>query len=164
MPTESASSSVVSSVNVSAGAKPLPTDFTYNNQQTGLVKYLSLNGSELTVGSAKHSGSEQLNVSDIETAGGRIKRYHKKNKRSLSVSYEYIPSNSNKTVDGRKGRDFIYNLAVNAPQVTISYKDEPTGSAVSYTGFIDSYSESIIRRDPVGRCVYYQINFELVEA
>lgn len=135
-----------------------------SNQQTDLVKYLSLNGSELTVGSAKHSGSEQLNVSDVETAGGRIKRYHKKNKRSLSVSYEYIPSNSDKTVDGRKGRDFIYNLAVSAPQVTISYKDEPNGSVVSYTGFIDSYSESIIRRDPIGQCVYYQINFELVEA
>lgn len=135
-----------------------------SNQQTDLVKYLSLNGTEITVGSARHSGSEQLNVSDIETASGRIKRYHKKNKRSLTVSYEYLPSNSDKTVDGREGRDFIYNLAVSAPQVSVSYKDEPTGTSVSYTGFIDSYTESIIRRDPVGQCVYYRVDFEIVEA
>jgi len=140
------------------------TDFTYNNQSAGLVKYLSLNGTELTVGSATHTATEQINANDIETVSGRIKRYHRKNKRSLSVNYSYLAHSSTKTVDGRQGRDFIYNLAVNSPQVTVAYKDEPTGLTVSYTGFIDSYQESIIRRDPATQCIYYTASFEIVEA
>jgi|SRR5210317_860483 hypothetical protein len=134
------------------------------NQQTDLVKYISLNGFEITVGSASVDASEILNTNDLETASGRIKRYHRQNKRSVSVSYSYIASNSDKTVDGRKGRDFIFDLAVNSPRVLIAYKDVPSGSEVSYNGFIDNYQESIIRRDVQSQCTYYEVSFELVEA
>jgi hypothetical protein len=133
------------------------------NQQTGLLKYLSLNSTEITVGSAKISSSEVLNVNDIETASGRIKRYNRQNKRSVSVSYDYLPSNSDKTVDGREARDFIFNLAINSPRVLVSYKDDPTGLINEYYGFINNYSESIIRRDISAQCIYYQINFDIEE-
>jgi hypothetical protein len=133
------------------------------NQQTDLLKYLSLNNTEITVGSGRISSSEVLNVNDIETASGRIRRYNRQNKRSVSVSYEYIPSNSDKTVDGREGRDFLFNLATNAPRVLVSYKDDPTGASNEYYGFINSYSESIVRRDIPAQCTYYQVSFEIEE-
>lgn len=133
------------------------------NQQTSLLKYLSLNGTEITVGSGKISSSEVLNVNDIETASGRIRRYNRQNKKSVSVSYDYIASNSDKTVDGRQGRDFIFNLAVSSPRVLVSYKDDPTGLINEYYGFINNYSESIIRRDIPTQCTYYQLSFEIEE-
>jgi len=139
------------------------TDFTYNNQLTDLVKYLSLNGSELTVGSVAYSLTEQINTNDIETVSGRMKRYHRKNSRILSVSYSYIASSSSKTIDGRQGRDFIYNLAISSPRVLINYKDDPTGSVNEFYGFISNYRESIIRREIASQCIYYSLDFELEE-
>ena len=134
------------------------------NQQTDLIKYVSLNGTEITVGAVQYDLSENLNVAELETASGRLKRYARDNKRTLSIAYSYLPSTNEKTVDGRQGRDFIYNLAANAPAVTVNYKDDPVGDAVQYSGFIDNYSESIIRRDAVAQCVYYTVSFEVVEA
>jgi len=134
------------------------------NQQTDLLKYVSLNGTEITVGGAQYDLTENLNVAEVETASGRMKRYARNNKRSMTIGYPYIASSSEKTVDGRKGRDFIYNLAANAPAVTINYRDNPFDDPVEYSGFIDNYSETILRRDPASQCIYYQISFEVVEA
>jgi hypothetical protein len=133
------------------------------NQQTSLVKYLSLNGSEITVGASSFRRTSVLNVNDITTDSGRIKRYYKKNKRSLSVSYSYIASSSEKTVDGREGRDFIFNLAMNSPRVLVNYKDDPTGVDNEFYGFITNYRDSIIRRDIITQCTYYSVDFEIEE-
>jgi len=133
------------------------------NQQTSLVKYLSLNGSEITVGASSFRRTSILNINDIVTDSGRLKRYYKKNKRSLSVSYSYIASSSEKTVDGREGRDFIFNLAMNSPRVLVNYKDDPTGVDNEFYGFIKNYRDSIIRRDIITQCTYYSVDFEIEE-
>ncbi|MGA1762718.1 MAG: hypothetical protein ACO397_05945 [Gammaproteobacteria bacterium] len=132
--------------------------------QTGLIKYLSLNNSELTVGGSSIDVSESLNISDVETSAGRIKRFYKKNNKSLSISYSYIPSSSDKTVDGRQGRDFIYNLASSAPYVLVSYKDNPNGEVQEFYGYIDSYSDTVVRRDMQSQCIYYDLTFDIMEA
>lgn len=134
-----------------------------SNQQTDLIKYLSLNGSELSVGSASFSRNSVINASDITTSSGRMKRYYKNNKKILSISYSYLASSSDKTVDGRQGRDFIHNLAVSNPRVLVNYKDDPTGSADEFYGFISNYSDSIIRREIGTQCTYYQVSFEIEE-
>jgi hypothetical protein len=134
------------------------------NQQTSLIKYMSLNNTQITVGGSVISATENLNVSDIETAAGRKKRFYKKNKKSINVSYSYIASSSDKTVDGREGRDFIHNLAVSAPYVFVSYRDDPNGVDEQFYGFIDSYSDSVIRRDIQNQCIYYEMTFDIMEA
>lgn len=134
-----------------------------SNQQTSLIKYISLNGTELTVGASTFSRNDVLNVSDLQTDSGRIKRYHRKNKRSISISYSYIASSEEKTIDGRKGRDFIFNLATSSPRVLVNYKDDPTGSENQFYGFISNYNESIIRRDVLNQCTYYSLTFQVEE-
>lgn len=134
------------------------------NQQTDLIKYLSLNSTELTVGASVFSSDTILNVSDIETDSGRIKRYFQKSKKAISVSYSYIASSEEKTVDGRKGRDFIFNLAMNSPKVLVAYKDNPTENQNQFYGYISNYTESIIRRDIITQCIYYSISFQIEEA
>ena len=134
------------------------------NQQTDLLEFISINSTELTEGGRKVSINELLTVSDIETAAGRIKRFYNKNKKELSISYPYIGSDSDFTVDGRVGRDFIHNLALNSPSVQVAYVDKPNGPVVSFNAFISNYSESIIRRDLLTQCIYYELQFTLQEA
>jgi hypothetical protein len=134
------------------------------NQQTDLLKFISINSTELTEGSRKVSINETLSVSDIETSSGRIKRFFNKSKKELSINYSYLGSGTDHTVDGRVGRDFIHNLALNSPSIQVAYVDQPGGPVISFNGFISSYSESIIRRDLSTQCIYYEVQFTVQEA
>jgi hypothetical protein len=133
------------------------------NQQTDLLSFISLNYGEITEGNRSYSLSLAQNVSDVETIAGRLKRFYKNNKRVMSLSFTYLPSNSDKTVDGREGRDYIYNLAMNSPLVFVEYKDIPDLPIKSFYGYLSSYQERIIRRDLNTQCIYYDINFTIEE-
>lgn len=134
------------------------------NQQTSLLKFISINNVEITNHNRKHSLSEVLSISDTETASGRIRRFYKKNKKTLSLTFTYLPGPVAKTVDGRVGRDFIHNLALTNPNIAVEYKDCPTKNPVSFNGFIVNYSESIVRRDLPSQCIYYDVQLEIEEA
>lgn len=142
----------------------MPTVPSIPNQQTDILEFISINSNELTEGTRKTTMSEIQSVSDIETDSGRIKRFFKKNKKQINISYSYIGSSSGDTVDGRVGRDYIHNLALNNPYVQITYVDRPSGNAISFNGFISDYSEKIIRRDLSRQCIYYDMQFVIQEA
>lgn len=133
------------------------------NQQTSLLAMLSLNSSEITEGGRTYGASLFQAVSDIETVSGRVKRFYKQNKKVITVSYPYIASNSDKTVDGKQGRDYIYNLAMNTPSITVAYKDQPDQPIKTFNGYITNYSESVIRRDLQTQCIYYSVEFTIEE-
>lgn len=133
------------------------------NQQTGLLVFFSINGTEITEHNRKYSRSEFAQVSDVETVSGRIRRFYHKNKRNLNFSFSYLPSSSEKTVDGREGRDFIENLARTSPFITISYIDQPDGLLNTFDAYINNYNEKIIRKDYETQCIYYDISFDIEE-
>lgn len=133
------------------------------NQQLSLLKFLLINNVEITNHGRTFSSSEGLNVSDVETASGRIKRFYKDNRKFVNVNFVYVPGPIEKTVDGRQARDFIFNLAINSPFVLIEYQDVPQGQSIIFNGFITNYSESIVRRDLKSQCIYYDVQFELQE-
>jgi hypothetical protein len=133
------------------------------NQQTALAVFVSINGTEITNHGRTASITENINVSDIETSAGRVKRFYRPNKKSLSLSFTYLPNTEEKTADGRVGRDFLENLANNSPRALISYKDVPTGSNKVFYGFISNYTEEIVRRDLPTQCTYYNVNLTIEE-
>ena len=133
------------------------------NQQTDLLVFFSMNGTEITEHGRKYSTSQYMQVSDVETATGRLKRFYKNSKRVMNLSFDYLPSSSEKTVDARVGRDFIENLARTAPLVLVSYIDKPSGSANTFYGFINSYTEELLRRDLQTQCSYYNVSFVIEE-
>lgn len=133
------------------------------NQQTDLLVFLSINGTEITEHNRKYSSSQTMQTSDVETAAGRIKRFYRKNKRTLSLTFSYLPTSSEKTVDGREARDFIENLAMSYPLVSVSYIDQPGGSTNTFDGYINNYTEKIVRKDYQTQCIYYDISFEIEE-
>lgn len=128
-----------------------------------ILVFFSINGTEITEHNRTYDMSEFQQNSDIETSSGRIKRFYKKNKKVMKISFKYLPSLSSKTVDNRAGRDFLYNIALTSPTVTITYQDEPSGNVKTFTGFINDYSETIVRRDLQGQCTYYDSDLTIEE-
>lgn len=133
------------------------------NQQTSLLTFISINYSDITDGSRTYSLMTSYDVSDVETSAGRIKRFYKNNKRIMQLNFSYLPSSSEKTVDGKQGRDYIYNLAMNAPTVVVEYQDQPDSPIKSFTGYITNYRETIIRRDLNTQCTYYSVDLSIEE-
>lgn len=133
------------------------------NQQTDLTYLVKLGGYEITEHNRKVSTSVEQSGSDIELARGIIKRHVKRNKRTFSISWSYLPTLDEKTVDGRKGRDFILNLFRQKAPVELKIKLNPEDDYKSYTCFFNSYSEKLIRRDIPTGCAYYDISVELGE-
>jgi len=128
-----------------------------------IISFFSLNGTEITEHNRKYDSGQYQQLSDVETASGRLKRFYKNNKKVMKFQFSYLPSLSSKTVDGRVARDFLHNLALNNPNVTVQYQDEPSAPVRQIQGFISNYSESIVRRDLQTQCTYYDIDFVIEE-
>ena len=133
------------------------------NQQTGLLSFISLNGSELTNHNRKHAVTKTMNVSDIEVASGKLRRFYRPSKSIVSVSYLFLPGPTTHTVDGKNGRNFIENLAKTNPYVYVILRDDPSGATTEFYGFLSNYRESIVRRDFAEQVIFYNIDFEIEE-
>ena len=127
------------------------------------VLFMSLNGTEITNHNRKISITENLSVSDVQTAGGRIRRFYKRTDKSLSIEFTYLPDKSAKTVDTRAGRDFLFGLAYSNPLVLVSYKDKPDSDFQEFYGYISGYQETLVRRDLKTQCSYYDVSFTIEE-
>ena len=129
-----------------------------------IVKLLSLDGVEITEHSRKYSGSESIAASDVELDSGINKRYIKKNKKTLSLSFLYLPSLSIHTVDARVGRNYLQTLANKRGKVTVLIQLGPEESPQQYDAYVTSYSETLIKRDVASQCAYYDVSIALEEA
>lgn len=146
------------------------------NQQTGLSNLLLISptaftsltalqkiGCEITEHGRTFSSEIAQSGSDVELARGGIRKYVQKNKRSFSLSFRYLPNLQEKTADGRKGRDYIYSLAQTRGVVYVLIKLDPNNEYRSYTCYINSYNEKLLRRDLENNCSYYDISISLEE-
>lgn len=133
------------------------------NQQTGLVHLLSINGQEITEHNRKFSISIDQAASDVELARGIIRKYIRKNKKSFTLDFKYLPNTTDKTVDGRAGRDYLNSISNTRGTVTVSIKMSPTDEFETYTCFVNSYTENLIRRDIGTGCSYYDVKIDLGE-
>lgn len=129
-----------------------------------IVKLLSLDGVEITEHSRKYSGSESIAASDVELDSGINKRYIKKNKKTMSLSFSYLPSLSIHTVDARVGRNYLQTLANKRGKVAVYIQLGPEESPQQYDAYVTSYSETLIKRDVANQCAYYDVSIALEEA
>jgi hypothetical protein len=129
-----------------------------------IVKLLSLDGVEITEHSRKYSGSESIAASDVELDSGINKRYIKKNKKSLSLTFSYLPSLAIHTVDARVGRNYLQTLANKRGKVAVYIQLGPEESPQQYDAYVTSYSETLIKRDVASQCAYYDVSIALEEA
>ena len=88
---------------------------------------------------------------DNRTVNGTLRRYYVGSKKKVSLSWEYLPALDSQTADGQAGRNTLKSLHdtyMNAA-VTLTYKEVNASNVqvnVNMTCFIDSYSETLIKR------------------
>lgn len=134
-----------------------------DNQQTGLSYLVAINSQEITEHNRKTSMEMNQAGNDIELHSGKLKRYYKKNKESFTLSFTYLPNTHEKTVDGRKGRDYLNTIAQTRGTVNFSIKLNPEESYQTYVCYVNSYNEKLIRRDIPNNCEYYDVTMVLEE-
>ena len=130
-----------------------------------VISFLSLNGQELTEQGRTISDSIVLNASDVELDEGMRKRYVKDSKRKFSFKWEWLPSLDAHTIDNRKARDYIKDLALTTRvKIPMLIKLDPLKTAESIYVYIEDYSEDLVRRDITTGCDYYSVSLSVEEA
>lgn len=133
------------------------------NQDTNLIHLITIDGEEITEHNRRFAGSVFQTGADVELARGVYKRYIQKNKKSFTLTFSYLPSLITHTVDGRKGQAYLKDKAEKKGTVAVTLKVDPNEPVQSYTCFIESYSENLVKRDILSGCSYYDVSVNLVE-
>lgn len=134
------------------------------NQQPGIIHLIVLNGQEITEHNRIFDQNYKMNSSDVDLANGNTRRFIKKNKNTYNLSFSYLPNTHTKTIDGRKARDYLLGLAQTPSSISLSVKLDPAEPFYNTITYVDSYSETLIRRDIPSQCSYYDVSITLVEA
>lgn len=130
-----------------------------------VLSFLSLNNQEITEQGRTITDSIQIGASEIDLDAGVSRRYIKNNKRTFSFEWQYLPSIQEKTIDNRKSRDFIKNLAFTTKnKILMKIKLDHQENAEEIYVFINEYSEELIRRDIQEGCDYYTVSLAVEEA
>lgn len=134
------------------------------NQQPSITHLVVINGEQITEHNRTLDSLYKFNSVDLDLANGNKRRFIKNNKNVYNIAFKYLPDKSEKTIDGRKSRNFLYDLARTPSSLSLSIKLDPSLPAYNTTVYVDSYSETLIRRDIPGQCAYYDITMSLSEA
>lgn len=122
-----------------------------------------IEGYEITEHNRTFEVSESIDTEDIELSNGLRRRFYQNNKKQFQFSWSYLPNKQARTVDQRRGQEYLSSVANSIAVVELKVKIKPTEDYVTYNCFIDSYSEELIRRDFSSQCLYYNVSMTLVE-
>lgn len=133
------------------------------NQQPNITHLVVLNGTEVTEHGRTMSSAMSTSASNIELLNGNKRRFIKNAKNNYTLSFSYLPDMSDKTIDGRVARDFLYSLAKTPSSATLSIILDPAEPAYNTVVYVESYSETLVRRDIPNQCAYYNVEISLKE-
>ncbi len=102
---------------------------------------------------------------DARTVTGVMRRLHVAAKRRIEVSWEMLPALDAQTVDGKAGRNTLASLVMSEMGNTVAVRYYTVNSSnqqveTTFTGFIDSYSETLVKRFGAQ---YWNISLSIVE-
>lgn len=147
--------------------------FTPNSRYPGsLLNMISINGVSLTAQGRTFSESVEQIFVEQKNWNNSKSRYYKRQtagKTRFSLSWKFLPSKRESTIDLREARNFIEKLAMD-PDIhhlkILSYGENPEDlfNETSYNVFVSSYSESLLRRDLVSGEYFWDCSLELEEA
>lgn len=122
----------------------------------------SINGIEFTDQNRTISESREERSVAVQLANGNTMKYVMGEKKRWSINWTWLPDNEQLTYDGKGARDHIRALSYTGNTYTLVMRSS-YGSIETYTIFIESYSENIVRRDTVNGQYFYDVSVELAE-
>jgi hypothetical protein len=130
--------------------------------------FFKLNGRELTAQNRQYKSTVNTKSKTVVLASGNSRRYHIRSPRIFSLSYTYLPGPDAMTVDGKAARDYLYTIAGTGKNASIEYLPDYTADQSDFDYktarvVVKGYKESIIRRDEVGGCYYYNLSIQFEE-
>lgn len=147
--------------------------FTTGERTPGsLVPLLLLDNMPLTDQNRKFDDSFKPVFVENKNWNNTKSRYYKRangGKTSFRISWDWLPSDRESTIDKRFARDFISEKAMDPDIHTltvITYGENPEDvfEKTDYNVFISSYSENLIRRDLSSEVYFWSCSLDLEEA
>ena len=146
--------------------------FTPSSRYPGsLVPLLVLDNRALTDQGRKFSDSVEQVFVEKKNWNNSKSRYYKRDnagKQTFKLSWDWLPSNRDSTIDKREARDYIKKLAMDPDIHTlkvVTYGADPEDifAETAYNVFITSYSEDLVRRDLSSEEYFWNCSLELKE-
>lgn len=100
----------------------------------------------------------------VELANGTRKRYIKAVKHTFSTSWSYLPDDTTCTIDGYAARTEMVDLFGDANQSHLLRFFYENGKYEEFTVFVTSYSEELVKRDPVSGVFIWSVSVEFEES
>lgn len=97
-----------------------------------------------------------------ELASGKIVKYVKAVKHKFTVSWTWLPSDGVQTLDGGLGRNDLVVFGESGDTHVLHVEDTSLGGQ-DFTVFVDSYRETLTRRDPGSGLFFWEVEMELIE-
>jgi hypothetical protein len=135
------------------------------------IPLLLLDGIALTAQNRKFSDSLKTVFVEQKNWNNEKSRYYRRSnsgKKSFKLSWEWLPSDREYTIDKREARNYIKNISMDPDVHTLtllSYGDDPEDifEETNYNIFITSYSEELIRRDLTTGTYFWQCSLDMEE-
>ena len=127
-----------------------------------LPNLISLNGYEFTDQGRTYSESRDERSVPVQLSSGITKKYFMSIKKSFSIEWNMLPSTSTQTYDHKSARDDLKTIMDVQDVLTLVVRT-PIGSSATYTVWVESYSEDIVRRDYINNTIWYNVKLSLKE-
>jgi hypothetical protein len=147
--------------------------FTPTSRTPGsIVSLLLLDGQPLTAQNRKYSNSNKPVYVEKKNWNATKSRYYKNQSKSgrmsFKLSWDWLPSEREDTVDKRFARNFIKDKSIDPDVHTLtvlSYGANPEDilQETQYNVFITGYDESLIRRDLQSNTYFWNCSMDLEE-
>lgn len=147
--------------------------FTPTSRTPGsIVSLLLLDGQPLTAHNRKYSNSNNPIYVEKKNWNATKSRYYKNQSKSgrmsFKLSWDWLPSEREDTVDKRFARNFIKDKSIDPDMHTLtvlSYGVDPEDilQETEYNVFITGYDESLIRRDLQSNTYFWNCSLDLEE-
>mgnify|MGYP001594915133 CR=1 FL=1 len=134
------------------------------NDFVDVYRLCELDGRILTAHNRKLSISVNYVYDDVQLLSGNKRRFLKGVKQSFKLDWQFLPSKSEKTVDGQYGRDYLKSLVGNRQMLSFFIQDKPNDAGTTYTVFIESYNEDLVRRELMTGTHFYNVSLVLKES
>ena len=94
----------------------------------------------------------------VELADGSTKKYIKAIKHNFSMSWSWLPDDNDQTIDGGMARKKMTQIIGESEETHLLRFYDRNGGYVEYTVWVDSYSETLTRRDAVSGLHFWDVS------